>query len=151
MPKDGENVLFPKGSKSALSSPTPPSLRSRGASPITAPADVSQPHTTTKMDIDTARNKPQGARGVLMSQQVNQLCLQLGINPPRYALQPQPDEDDMWNGRAQFDDRIVPQDVGVVNGVYTERFARERVAEQVLKWLLSEERRRKDIKEDFLA
>lgn len=86
-----------------------------------------------------------------MSQQVIQVCRRLGIHPPNYILLPQPDGEDVWNGYARFNDRIVPSDVGIVSGVYTEQFAKERVAEEALKWLLTEERRRKKLAEEFHA
>jgi hypothetical protein len=77
------------------------------------------------------------------AQRVTELCRQLNIQPPSYILECHPGVEGIWSGKAQFKDEFaMPSRMSEVKGVLSRRFAKERIAEEVLKWLLDEKRRR---------
>lgn len=79
---------------------------------------------------------------------VAELCRRLKIAVPRYEMTAADELNYFFNGFPDFgvDSVKVPGDLGFVTNVYGRNGAREKIAEEVLFWLLKEERRRqKDV------
>ncbi|KAK1991503.1 hypothetical protein LX36DRAFT_346061 [Colletotrichum falcatum] len=88
------------------------------------------------------------------TQRVRELCGRLKYPVPHYRLT----EDttvpggDFWNGRADFsNDLRVPEGLGAVNKVLTKKAAKDRMAENVLAWLLHEQEKRNTKAKAFLG
>ncbi|KAK2011456.1 hypothetical protein LZ32DRAFT_648499 [Colletotrichum eremochloae] len=87
-------------------------------------------------------------------QRVRELCSRLKYPVPHYRLT----EDttvpggDFWNGRADFNNDLrVPEDLGTVNKVLTKKAAKNRMAEDILAWLLYEQEKRNGMAKTFLG
>lgn len=141
IPPDGESVVFPRptatttlassSSPSSAASPAP-SPRQRKGIPGGAAVDV--------RDDD-----------VPATQRVQEMCRRLGLQAPRYELRPAAAAGGgvggpLWSGEPSFagaaGPHLVPEGVGRVEGVYGKKFAKERIAEEVLAHLLQIEAQR---------
>lgn len=93
-----------------------------------------------------ALDGPRGTSPVV--QKAAALCKKLGFGVPRYKIEPVPDspEAGWWSGEVDFgrDEHKVPAGVGRVDNVYGIRAAEERMALQVLDFLLSVEKKREE-------
>ncbi|RYP20919.1 hypothetical protein DL766_008071 [Monosporascus sp. MC13-8B] len=69
--------------------------------------------------------------------EVNELCRNLGLQPPRYVVTADPQNQGFWNGHAEFDPHgplpaQLPAAAGRVEGAYGKKLARQQIAEGVL-------------------
>ncbi|KAK4157230.1 hypothetical protein C8A00DRAFT_40324 [Chaetomidium leptoderma] len=160
MPTDGQHVEFPKGKATANSPQTPkkkppaPPQGGGGGGPTTTT-------TVTKGGNDNNNNNDDDEPPA--TQRVTELCQLMGLVVPQYKITPAAAAADnnnnnhndnnnngsshnaqFFDGQADFgvDAIKVPEDLGRVANVYGKKNARERVAEEVLLWLVQEERRR---------
>ncbi|KAK4043194.1 hypothetical protein C8A01DRAFT_32684 [Parachaetomium inaequale] len=152
MPSDGVSVEFAKGKarpvlptakQTPTTNPPPPNQ------PITT-TTVSQPTTTTTTTAHDDDDPPATKR-------VEDLCRLIGLAIPQYKIAPVDSPSlsgtQFFDGRADFgvDAIKVPDGLGKVANVYGRKNARERVAEEVLVWLVGEERKRVAEAEEMLA
>jgi hypothetical protein len=84
------------------------------------------------------------------TKRVEDLCRVMGLAIPQYKVTASPSADaaapntSFFEGHADFgpDAIQVPEGLGQVSNVYGRRNARERIAEEVLVWLVGEEKKR---------
>lgn len=169
MPSDGENVVFATaaGSKRKAASPLKANGNGNGNGPIATTAAAAAPQPKPNQDA-RARNRSAAAAAaattaaaaaaatdnddddnIQPTQVVSELCRRLGIAPPQYRLQRADDDASgmLFTGYADFgaDSVKVPAGLGHLSErTWGQRFARERIAEQLLGWLVREERRRRE-------
>ncbi|KAL2022314.1 hypothetical protein VTK56DRAFT_5712 [Thermocarpiscus australiensis] len=148
----------------------PGTTTSASLRPTLTPTPTGNEATTTPQPKQTTTTPPQSGSPIDIhdddipaTRRVAELCRRLGIVVPRYEVTPSSSSSaapttttgssgtttmatttDFFDGRADFgvDSARVPEGLGRVVGVYTRRAARERIAEEVLGWLVQEERRR---------
>ncbi|KAK2050426.1 hypothetical protein LZ31DRAFT_548269 [Colletotrichum somersetense] len=112
------------------------SAAASGASTPSAGAPIAEPAPATSDPSELST-----------TQRVRELCGRLKYPVPHYKLTEDPTVPggDFWNGRADFsNDLRVPEGLGVVNKVLTKKAAKDRMAEDILAWLLhSQEERSK--------
>ncbi|KAL1836006.1 hypothetical protein VTJ49DRAFT_5698 [Mycothermus thermophilus] len=128
--------------------------------------------TTNNNDKNVAAKKP-ADDGPHVTKRVEELCHKLGLSFPQYRISPSADQSTTTNygmegvtpagespnqqffdAHAEWPPRDalkVPRGLGRVTRVYGRRNARERVAEQVLEWLVEEEGRRMREVEELMA
>ncbi|KAF9874078.1 hypothetical protein CkaCkLH20_08450 [Colletotrichum karsti] len=79
------------------------------------------------------------------TKRVEQLANRLNLPIPRYVLREDPTLPgaDFWNGTADFDDNPrIPPGLGKVTKAFTKRGAREKMAEEILAWMHTEQDKR---------
>lgn len=148
MPTDGVNIDFPK---------------SKARSPAAAAPQMPANPADTELNPNTADEPP-------ATKHVEDLCRRMGIAIPQYRITPAVDPSSagpsaspssnatagaqlFFDGYADFgaDSIKVPAGLGCVSNVYLKKNARERVAEEVLLWLVREERSRVAEADELLA
>ncbi|KAK2025562.1 hypothetical protein LX32DRAFT_51967 [Colletotrichum zoysiae] len=119
------------------------SAAASGASTPSAGAPIAKPAPATS-----------DPEGLSTTQRVRELCGRLKYPVPHYRLT----EDttvpggDFWNGRADFNhDPRVPEGLGVVNKVLTKKAAKDRMAEDILTWLLHKQEERNKVAKTLLG
>jgi len=76
--------------------------------------------------------------------QVPELCHRLGINVPHYKIEKISEGESLYRAHADFgNDPMIDGEVGEVTGIFGQKKAKERVAEEVFKFLKDIERQRK--------
>ncbi|KAK4106630.1 hypothetical protein N658DRAFT_415637 [Parathielavia hyrcaniae] len=162
----------PGSKKKAKAAPAPPPPAAAAASPSNhptntgtntssnddVPAQGKDNNTTTNTDNEEDPQQP------TTRTRVADLCRLMGLAVPAYKLTPSPGippadhttggGHQYWDGHADFgaDAIKVPEEgLGRVANVYGKKNARERVAEEVLAWLVREERARQDEADALLA
>jgi hypothetical protein len=147
MPRDGENVLFPKTPKSASSksnSPAPsqariPSQQAISQQSVSQDALFSQNSLLTSSQLSSQEPlrfaREPSLEEISNAQRVAQLCAHLGLPPPSYHLEQHPTAEGVWSGYAMFSDSMMPQKLGEVTNVYSKRVAKEKIAGEVIRWL----------------
>ncbi|RYP36826.1 hypothetical protein DL767_003216 [Monosporascus sp. MG133] len=165
MPADG--VKFPKAVVAAAVPPPPPQqqqqqAKMRLASPGTGtfnnpspgpspgPSNGSSASTGSKRSprssLSTATeasssasppSSPFGGDERPAAHEVNELCKNLGCQPPRYVLTEDPQNQGFWSGYPEFDHHgpllaQLPAGAGRVKGAYGKKLARQQIAEGVL-------------------
>ncbi|KAK4237410.1 hypothetical protein C8A03DRAFT_34657 [Achaetomium macrosporum] len=167
MPSDGKSVTFPK-SKAKPAAKAVAALKKQAASAngntngttttttsTTKVTPKKRPHSPSQDTTPTNTTNPIDItdEDILATQRVTHLCQQLGITPPQYRITPSTSTTSTTSdssGAAYFDgypdfgaDSVkVPDGLGRVASVYGKKNARERIAEEVLAWLVAEEKRR---------
>jgi hypothetical protein len=153
MPTDGVNVEFPKPPKPA---PVPTPKKRKIATSPTNNTEDGDTNTTIKNEGDEPTAK-----------KVEALCRLMGFNIPQYRISPSSavtpstggqnnvngQQQQYFNGQADFgaDSIKVPDNLGRVVDILGRKNARERVAEEVLVWLVAEEERRVKEADEMLA
>ena len=80
------------------------------------------------------------------------LAMQLNFGCPRYQIDPDGDMPNMWKGRPYFQqDALVPEDLGIVRGIYGKKQAKLEIAAKVLVWLKAQDRARQETTARLLA
>ncbi|RYP69240.1 hypothetical protein DL771_006208 [Monosporascus sp. 5C6A] len=166
MPPDG--VRFPKGmaaAAAAFSLPPQQLLQQQGkkrrASPVNVtfsnpslgpsngcgastsgkrpPSSPSSP-TTEARSSSYSPSSPFGADERPATDEVSELCRNLGWRPPRYVLKEDPQNQGFWSGHPEFDNpgplpTQLPAPAGRVEGAYGKKLARQQIAEGVLPFI----------------
>jgi hypothetical protein len=158
MPTDGVNVEFPKPKPApnpAKPKKTKPTAPNPSATP--APARNTEP-TTDNSTNDNDKDKDSDTEPA--TTRVEELCRLMGLVIPIYKITPAAATagsggaaNPYWDGYADFgaDAIKVPQGLGTVANVYGKKNARERIAEEVLAWLVKEEEARREEAEALMA
>jgi hypothetical protein len=156
MPTDGVNVEFPKPKPV----PNPPKAKKTKTPnpPTTAPTparntDTNYNSTKDKDDAKDSDTDPPTTR-------VADLCRLMGLVIPTYKITPSAATASIngaanpyWDGYADFgaDSIKVPEGLGRVANVYGKKNAREKIVEEVLAWLVKEEKARREEAEALMA
>jgi hypothetical protein len=148
MPTDGVNVEFPK--PKPLPAPTPAKAKKKNPIPVPNPNPAPTPSDGNggKEDSEPATTT-----------RVGSLCRLMGLAVPTYRITPSAEvsstsgKNEYWDGYADFgaDGIKVPEGLGKVANVYGKKNARERIAEEVLEWLVKEERTRREEADALMA
>jgi hypothetical protein len=111
-----------------------------------------RPHPSSSEDTTNpaaTTTTPEEEEDIPATQRVPQLCQQLGIIAPQYRITPAittatTTSECHFDGYPDFgaDSVKVPDGLGRVANVYGKKNTRERIAEEVLAWLVAEEQRR---------
>ncbi|KAK4123695.1 hypothetical protein N657DRAFT_573227 [Parathielavia appendiculata] len=166
MPADGVNVVFPKPK------PPPPNLPNskKKKKAASAPAPSNHPTGTStgsnedgpdKGKDDNNNNNNNNKDEPATTTRVADLCRLMGLAVPIYKITPSPGiptsgvngGHQYWDGHADFgaDGIKVPEGLGTVANVYGKKNARERIAEEVLTWLVREDRARREEADALMA
>ncbi|OLN94007.1 hypothetical protein CCHL11_03408 [Colletotrichum chlorophyti] len=117
---------------------TPTSATSSSATTPAAGAPL------TASPLDAART-PTPDSDAPASKRVVELCKRLNLPPPRYDIKPDPStpDEDIWNGRADFENHPrIPDALGTVTGSHTKAGTKERMAGDILGWLIQQVEKR---------
>lgn len=136
---DGFLFLKSKATRQPLPNPSSASTSNRLPPPASS-ARVTQPGPARPRE-----GVPDDDDANPLSRRVHDMCHNMGMVAPRYVLVPT-DEGGCFNGWPDFgvDSAAVPDEVGRVANVYGEKEARHRICEEVLCWLVKEEKKRQD-------
>lgn len=164
MPSDGENVVFAKGkARSSSQANTNDNGSTNGSAALNAQVNgdtvpqsslngngTSNPPNTPRPKSPQLMNEPLDMYSdstTPLTERVEALCRSLGLSIPRYRVTHSDGSKEFFDGYADFgvDSVSVPDGLGMVTNVWGgSRATKERIAEQVLFWLMKEEERRKD-------
>lgn len=179
MPTDGINVSFPKPKLKVPSPPAKKrkavsqtigisninrpianasSLSSDNRRTLPDAKDANQStvvHTTTVQVAETGGGgAPVDVHDGYISavERVKEMCKRLGIQPPRYDIkQVDPADDTRYDGSVEFGmDMQIPETVGRVVNCRHKFFTREKVADEVLEYLLRIEAKRNAAADELL-
>ncbi|KAK4668638.1 rRNA-processing protein efg1 [Podospora pseudoanserina] len=138
-------------SSSAMTTPTQssPSKPPPPPKPTDSTTSLLDPPGGAPLDLPPDDEENDTAPGKSPSKRVAALCEKLGFRPPRYVLIARAGQDAVFDGHADMgpDSWIIPDGVGEkgfgrVEGVYSKKFAKDMVAQNILGILEQEERRR---------
>jgi hypothetical protein len=171
MPDDGESVVFPgpKPNQHRPNQPQPNQPQPNQPQP-NQPQPNQPQQNQPQQNQPQPRGGPAGAadadapaapkqrKGVLntngldvhdddipATQRVVELCRRLSFVPPRYILMPDESTNSYWSGGPAWgsDQMNFPPDVGKIEHILGKKFAREKIAEDVLTHLLQVQAQRK--------
>jgi hypothetical protein len=150
MPKDG-SVKFPKAQppqavKRAKIPPPQPKSKLKQELPS---HPSSQNQTTTQAQSPTENSTaPSDGGKTKFSTMVPELCERLGFEPPSYELTKVAENGALYNGYAHFrGDPRIDGPIGEVNNVYGRKDAKEAIAEELVSFLQSIEKHRREQQE----
>jgi hypothetical protein len=181
MPSDGIHVDFPRGSKPTPTPASAPKTQTNPPKPTTTTTTTTTATTSRdpvhnadnnnadnnnadnnnadNNNADNDKDKDDDDSMEPATKRVEDLCRVMGLTIPRYKITASPTADaaapntDFFEGHADFgSDAIqVPEGLGQVSNVYGRRNARERIAEEVLVWLVDEEKKRLKEVDEMMA
>lgn len=171
IPRDGQAITFRRGT--LPTQPQPPAAPATASATATAAASPAEGGGASLEPNGNGAGAPNhtataaapapavGVYGdeVSAAQRVAELCPKLGIQQPQYNLIPtttgaNAGQQGYFTGGPDFgrDRHLIPDYVGWVDGIYPKKWAKEKSAEGVLKFLLQmQENRRADLERSFVA
>lgn len=150
VPSNGGEFL---PAQAANNNPSTSQLSMNGGAPLDDPdvqiTETGNGTTDPAGTINANNSQPDLAA----STKVADLCRVLGMGPPRYEITPVDKARDLYDARVDFgpDYCRFPDGLGRARSVYSKRFAKEAVAEQVLAYLEGVHRKRQDELKDLLG
>lgn len=147
MPTDGVNVSFPRPN---LRVPAPPTKKRRVVSEGVGTSSVDRPTTKAAEAVDGGAPVDVRDDYVSAAIRVEEMCKRLGIQTPKYKIEPAGTPTN-YNGSAEFGvDMQIPDTVGRVSDCCGKAFTREKVAEEVIKYLFQVEAKRNSEADELL-
>ncbi|CAM1505532.1 Fc.00g111690.m01.CDS01 [Cosmosporella sp. VM-42] len=116
------------------------------------PATAHPPAIPTPPRIDVPSSDSFDEGGPTIPERVAGLATMLNFGCPSYKIEQDGDKPNIWKGRPYFQqDARVPEDLGVVRGIFGKKKAKLEIAEKVLMWLEEEDRARQETTARLLA
>lgn len=174
MPSSGDEVKFPKPvvvsnpmaspkhKKHRIAPPSPPAVRKElssfsslsSAESSASPSPGPGPKSASGTPLSPGIKSPFDAEEVSACHLVSECCKRLGLRAPLYKLEAHKTMAGFWSGYPQFDvteSSDFPEGLGYVKDVMGKKYAKEKIAEKVLKHLLKLEEQRGEETKRILA
>ncbi|KAF7563830.1 hypothetical protein G7046_g319 [Stylonectria norvegica] len=98
-----------------------------------------------KVEVATPSSLSSSDEGPTLFERVSALAGSLNFDCPQYRFEPE-DTPNFWSGRPVFKTGArIPDDLGVVSGIYGKKAAKTAMAEKVLEWLLAQDKERQEM------